>query len=228
MFHIKQRWKDSMGKIKKKKAVIIGAGTYGQVYSKYLSEEYDIEGYFDDDDNLLGKEIDSIPVIGSIFQIDEFINKNKEIAIFVPIGNNKVRVKLLEDFNQLGYNTPSFIHADAKIHNSVIIGKAVYILPASNIMPMTELRDFVMVSMGVNIAHHVIVEKGCFFSQGSNIGASMLLRENAYLGISTTIMTGVKVVGANSLIGAGSVVIRNVEDGVTVVGVPARVIKSNL
>lgn len=39
------------------------------------------------------------------------------------------------------------------------------------------------------------------------------------------LMTGVKIVGKDSLIGAGAVIIRDVEDGATVVGNPGRIIK---
>ena len=41
----------------------------------------------------------------------------------------------------------------------------------------------------------------------------------------STIITGVKNIAENAIIGAGSVVIKDVEEGATVVGVPARRIK---
>lgn len=40
-----------------------------------------------------------------------------------------------------------------------------------------------------------------------------------------TVMTGVKKLGKDCLIGAGSVVIRDVEDNAVVVGNPAKVLK---
>jgi len=206
----------------KKKCVIYGAGTYGQVYAAYLKESYAIVGYIDDDKSIVGKIIDNIPVLGDKEYL--FSKLDKEIAVFVPIGNNNIRVQLLEDLKRHGFNTPSFIHKDTQIHHTVSLGIGVYILPSTSIMPFTTIDDFTMISMGVNIAHHVTIEKGCFFSQGCNIGASIHIEEQAYCGIASTVMTGVEKIGSKSLIGAGAVIIRNVPAGAKVVGNPGRII----
>lgn len=208
----------------KKKTIIIGAGTYGQVYAEYLKEEYEILAFYDDDENIIQSTINNIIVVG---KVKEAFDLDKDTAVFVPIGNNAVRVKILKEFENRGFSIPSFIHPEAIVHDSVSIGKAVYILPGTNIMPLSKIGDYCMISMAVNIAHHTVLEEGCFFSQGTNIGASIHFGNWAYVGIGATVMTGVKKVGENSLIGAGAVIIRDVPDGATVVGNPGRVIKTS-
>lgn len=206
----------------KKNCIVIGAGTYGQVYKEYLQSEYSVIGYYDDDSSLHGLTIDGIEVKGNV---QDAIENETGCAVFVPIGNNNVRVRILKEFERNGYEIPSFIHKDTIIHSSVKIGKAVYILPGTNIMPLTEIGDYTMISMGVNIAHHNVIEEGCFFSQGANIGASMHIYKLAYVGISATLMTGVKTIGNNSLIGAGAVVIKDVPNNAVMAGVPAKILK---
>lgn len=209
----------------REKAIIVGAGTYGQVYAEYLKDDYQIIGFIDDDLSLRDTEINNIKILGDF----EYLLKNidKSVNIFIPIGNNTVRCNLLKKAMQSGFNTPSYIHPTCNIHESVMIGKCVYILPNSNIMPLTQLKDFVLISMGVNIAHHTVIEEGCFFSQGSNIGANIHFEKNVFCGIASTVMTGVNEVGKNSLIGAGAVIIKDVPDGATVVGNPGKIIKIN-
>jgi sugar O-acyltransferase (sialic acid O-acetyltransferase NeuD family) len=204
-------------------AIIIGAGTYGQIYAQYLKNKYNIAGFIDDDESIIGKAICGIEVLGNRYFL--FNNIDINTAIFVPIGNNDIRFELLSILNKKGFKTPSFIHPNTIIHESVQIGNGVYILPGTNIMPCTVLKDYIMVSMGVNIAHHNIIEEGCFFSQGSNIGASVHIQQKAYFGINSTLMTGVKKVGKNTLIGAGAVVIKDVPDNAIMVGVPAKILK---
>ena len=205
---------------------IIGAGTYGEVYMAYLIEAgYNVTAFFDSNSSLWGQKVK-----GVLIYDDEKLLENKEFedkidALFCPIGNNVVRQKVLNYVSYLGYATPNFIHSSVVIHDTVKLGKGVYILPGSIVMPYTEIRDYSMISMGVNLAHHSILDKGCFLSTGVNFGASIYAKENAYVGIGATIMTGIKTLGKNCLVGAGSVVIKDVEDNAVVAGVPAKVIK---
>jgi len=216
-----------MATINMRKCVIVGAGTYGQVYAKYLSKEYDILGYVDDNLELLNQEVHGHLVLGKVevlFQPERFDFANTNV--FVPIGDNLIRTRLLEKIRGFGYRTPSFIHPTVIIDSSVKIDEPVYILPGTNIMPYTTISKDVMISMGVNIAHHTFIKEGCFFSQGTNIGASIVIERLAYIGIAATLMTGVKRIGQNSLVGAGAVVIRDVPDNVVVAGVPAKFLRN--
>ena len=92
-------------------------------------------------------------------------------------------------------------------------------------MPYSVIDDYVMISMGVNIAHHTILSKGVFLSTGNNIGASLLLEDNVYCGMSVTIVTGVKKIGKNSLIGAGAVVLKDVDSNSIMAGIPAKLLR---
>ena len=206
----------------KKICIDIGADTYGQVYKEYLKSEYSVIGYYDDDSSLHGRTIDGIEVKGNV---QDAIENEAGCAVFVPIGNNKVRVRILKEFERNGFVIPSFIHKDTIIHSSVKIGKAVYVLPGTNIMPLTEIGDYNMISVGSNIIHHTILQEGVFVSNGCNVGANILVKKQAYIGMGATIMTGVKVIGVSSMIGAGAVVIKDVPDNAVMAGVPAKILK---
>lgn len=60
--------------------------------------------------------------------------------------------------------------------------------------------------------------------QGYNL-SPVLIRENVWIGARVIILPGVKI-GSNSIIGAGSVVTKNVESNVVVAGNPAKEIKN--
>lgn len=208
----------------KTSCVIIGAGTYGQVYAEYLKEHYTIVGFIDDNIKLINTFVNQIKVIGDFeYLLNEL---DKDIVVFVPIGNNRIRINLINKLLKHDFQLPSFIHLDTNIHHSVKIGDVVYILGGTNIMPLTTIEDFVMISMGVNVAHHVNVGMGCFLSQGVNVGASISFKEAVFAGIGSTIMTGVKSIGKNTLIGAGAVIIKDIPDNAVVVGNPGKIIKT--
>lgn len=208
----------------KKQCIIIGAGTYGQVYLEYLREYYHVIGFVDDDPKLQGLSISGIPVIGDSLSLPHKVDKSTKV--FVPIGNTTARKTLLTKVREYGYTTPNFIHPSVDIHPSSKIGnQGIYILQGAIVMPLTTISDDVMISAGTIISHHTTIASNVFISFGVNIGASIQVADKSYIGIGATIMTGVKSVGKNSLIGAGAVIIHDVPDGATVVGNPGRIIK---
>ncbi len=210
-----------------KNAVIIGAGTQGQVYASYLKEAgVNIIGFIDDNSDLEGQEVIGVPVLGKYKDLftDEF--KNKIQDVYCPIGVNSVRSKYLSTLKKEGYGIPGFLHHTVSIAPDVTIGEAVYMLAGNIVMPHTTIGNYIMINMDSTIAHHVTLEDGVFMSSGVNIGALINVRENAYIGMGVTAMTGVKEIGKETLIGAGTVIIKDVPEYTTVVGNPGRVIKT--
>lgn len=208
------------------RSIIIGAGTYGEVYLACLQEAgVEIVGFLDDDPKYVGTAVCSVPVLGNISML-EFIKEIHDVeAVYCPLGNNKLRVKFLKMAKEYGLKTPSYIHPSVNISPNVTIGEGVYILLGTSIMPHTVIKDYVMISMNVGLAHHNVLEEGVFLSTGCNFGASIHAHKYAYCGIASTIMTGLHELGEDCLIGAGAVVIRDVEPKAVMAGVPAKVIK---
>ncbi len=208
------------------KAVIAGAGTYGAVYHKYLADQgqYDIVAFLDDDTSKIGQTINRLPVISEIRDFRKLREMGVE-AVFCPMGNNRLRLEYLQNCLEEGFQTPGFIHPTVIIPDDTLIGKGVYILPGSIIMPFVDIRDFAMISMGVKVAHHTILREASFLSTGVNMGASIDFGQCAFAGIGSIITTGIKRVGHHATIGAGAVIIRDVEDHAVMVGNPGRVLR---
>ena len=208
------------------RSIIIGAGTYAEVYLAYLQEAgVEVIGFVDDDPKFQGQSVRSIPVLGTILDLAELRKKYNLEAAYCPLGNNKLRAKFLRLAKELGYKTPNYVHPSVIISPNVTIGDGVYILLGTTIMPHTTIKDYVMISMGVHLAHHVVLEEGVFLSTGCNFGASITAHKYAYCGISSTIMTGLHELGEDCLIGAGAVVIKDVPAKAVMAGVPAKILK---
>ena len=209
------------------KSIIIGAGTYGEVYLSYLQEAgIEIVGFLDDNEELRGNTIRNIPVLGGIKLLENLKQTTGVEAVYCPLGNNKLRVQFLEYAQSLGYDTPNYIHPSVTVSPNVQLGtRGVYLLPSTVVMPWCKIADFVMVSVNSVISHHTTIEKGVFLSFGVNLGASITVHQYAYIGIGATIMTGVHEIGEDGLIGAGAVIIKDVPAHAIMAGVPAKLIR---
>ena len=107
--------------------------------------------------------------------------------------------------------------------NRVKFGKNVFInhnaiLSASGGI---EFQDGCMLAPGVRIAtiNHDFNARHRIYTYGK-----VVIKKNAWIGMNVTICPGV-VIGENAVIGAGSVVTKDIPDNAAAVGVPAKVIK---
>ena len=111
------------------KSVIIGAGTYGEVYLAYLQEAgIEIVGFLDDDSKYINQKVCGIPVLGGFDFLACLKDEYGVKAVYCPLGNNKLRVELLNRALSLGYEVPNFIHSTVVLSPNVKIGdKGIYI-----------------------------------------------------------------------------------------------------
>lgn len=87
--------------------------------------------------------------------------------------------------------------------------------------------------LGVVIHERTIIGNDCHIDQNVTIGGTSkkyeipILGNHVYIGAGAKIIGNVKI-GDNVVIGANSVVVKDIPDGSLVVGVPGKVIKTNI
>jgi UDP-3-O-[3-hydroxymyristoyl] glucosamine N-acyltransferase len=73
----------------------------------------------------------------------------------------------------------------------------------------------------VHVAHGVKIGRNCLIVAGAVIGGSCEIGDNVYIGIGAMIKNKIRI-GNNAVIGMGAVVLKDVAEGETVVGNPAK------
>lgn len=90
----------------------------------------------------------------------------------------------------------------------------------------------IVLNLNTTVGHDTFIEDFCAVMPGVNISGNVHLREMVYVGTGATIINGANdrplTVGQSAVVGAGAVVVRDVEPNVTVVGMPARPLSSKL
>lgn len=209
-----------------KKVVILGAGGNSKVVVDVIKkgngqnkEELELIGFLDDDPEK--KECCDLPVLGRTDQIGALC-KQENIFFVNGIGNNVVRKYFYHTYPDVQWI--SVIHPSAVIAEDVIIEDGAMIMPGAIINPGSKIGKLALINTGVIVEHDNEIGAFAHVASGVVTAGNVYVGECAMLGTGSRVIQGIKI-GANSVIGAGACVISDIPEGVTAVGVPARVVK---
>ena len=212
-----------------KDIVVIGAGGVGKETISIIEDinkeklTWNIKGIIDDNKNLWNKKINGYEVLGDL---DYLKTLKKGTNIVVAIANYKVKkyvAKKLKD----RFNFATIIHPKVEIHKSNQIGEGSIIYKGVVMTTNINIGNHVIISPKCGIGHDSIIKDYSSLLWNVNISGCDIVEEGVLIGSGATVIQN-KTIGKGSIIGAGSVVIKDIEEFVTAVGVPAKVIKNNL
>ena len=95
--------------------------------------------------------------------------------------------------------------------------------PGVSINYQTVVEDFVIMNMNCAIGHDCTIGKFSALAPGVNLGGFTILEEAVDMGIGAATKQNI-IVGRDSVIGGQTMLIRNVEPGAKVAGVPGKTI----
>ena len=125
---------------------------------------------------------------------------------------------------RLGLETINIIDKTALISDSVKIGTGNFIGKLAVINIGTVIGDNNMVNSKSLIEHHCTIKNHTRIATATVMNGDVVVEDGAYLG-SMACCIGQQRLGEFSVIGAGAVVLGDIEPYCTAVGVPAKIIK---
>ena len=210
-----------------KKIVIIGARKDGHakvVLEIILAEKkYKVVGFIDDDLYNKNIKIRNIPVVGRTEQLHELKKKYRLYGGIAAIGNNSIRRNLAEKIKTTGLNLINAIHPTVHIDSDVIYGEGNYFGQGVIIITGTKIGNCVNIHTGATIDHDNTIEDGANIGPGSHTAGRVKICRDAFIGTGTSVIPDI-IIGEGTIVGAGSVIIRNIAPFTKVVGNPARII----
>jgi acetyltransferase-like isoleucine patch superfamily enzyme len=156
------------------------------------------------------------------------INNDKQCLVNVKLGND---VKIFNFVNAYGCSIDdgAKIGAFVEIQKGSIIGKNCKISSHSFICEGVHIADNVFVGHNVTFINdnfpRATTDNGLLQTEDDWECIKTFVEEGASIGSGATILGGVRI-GKKSIIGAGSVVVHNVEENTIVAGNPARFIRA--
>jgi sugar O-acyltransferase (sialic acid O-acetyltransferase NeuD family) len=142
----------------------------------------------------------------------------------VAVGDAAIRLKLLDELKRHGFELPAIRHPASVVASDVTIGEGAVIMAGAVINIGARVGRGCIVNTGACIDHDCVLGEGVHVCPGVRLAGEVAVGDRAWIGIGAVVIQQRKI-GRGSMVGAGAVVIRDVEDQVTVVGVPAKILK---
>ena len=210
-----------------KDLVIVGTGGVGKETAlivediNEISQEWNLLGFIDDNKELIGKEINGYKVLGD----REFLNNfDKEVYVVIAIADYCIKEELVKYLTNKNIQYATLIHPSVKINRTISIGKGCIIYQNVIMTVNINIGNHVIISPKCGIGHDSLIEDYVTVLWNVNISGSERIRQGVTLGSGCTIIQGLEI-GRGSFVGAGAVVIRDIDESKTAVGVPTRYVE---
>lgn len=203
--------------------IIFGAGGFGREVLEILKDQnkvfetWDILGFIDDT-LPVGQHVNGFPILGNM---DWFSNNHNNAGCLVAIGDPLIKWKIIEELEKYGVNFVNAIHPSVIMSDSVELGKNVIICAGCILTVNIKIGSHVILNLNSTVGHDVIIEDYCSIMPSVKINGNVLLKKGVYIGSGATIIQHINI-GELSTIGAGAVVVRDIPNGVTAIGIPAK------
>lgn len=149
-----------------------------------------------------------------------------EVAGAVAIGGHggRDRLAIQKMFMSRGICLPNLVHPTASVCNTAILGDGTQVLAQAVVAADSRLGSACIINHHASVDHECVLGNGVHIAPGATLCGCITIGDNVLVGAGAVILPRCKI-GANAVVGAGAVVTRDVADGVTVVGNPAKKIK---
>lgn len=145
---------------------------------------------------------------------------------FVAVGDFRRRRAMIEDVRKHGRALDTLISPRATIGPRTSIGPGSFVGHHAHIGPCTTIGEGCIVNTAAVVEHDCRVGDYSHVSIHAAVAGRTVIGAGAMVGAGATIIDGIRIAD-ESTIGAGAVVVSDIEHAGTYVGVPARIIRSS-
>lgn len=184
------------------------------------ARHWNLLGFADDAPKLQGTIVGGIPVSGTI---DECVARTsgREIWFCCGIGNNAIRKRLAEKLERAGWRAATLIAPTAVVAATAIVGDGTYLGHQCFVGPEARIGRHALINVHASVGHHSVLGDYAQVCPGACVSGLAQIGEGGFVGSNGVLAPGVSI-GRWSVVAAASLAARNLGEGATAIGVPAR------
>jgi sugar O-acyltransferase (sialic acid O-acetyltransferase NeuD family) len=177
-------------------------------------------------DNAISGELCGAPVLGTDAERGRIRATHPGVPMVVTPDAPTLRMKLARLYEVDGWQAATVLSPRAMISVSASIGAGTVVQDAANLSAGVRLGPHVRVNTYANLMHDASVGAFTTIAPNAVLLGKVEVGERVYVGACAVLLPGIRV-GSGAVVGAGAVVTKDVPEGITVAGNPARELRRN-
>ncbi len=202
--------------------IYLGTGEYAfTMYDATLLAgpiDYELAGFCQNlDPKRRGETFEGYPV----YWVEELESLAKTHEAVCPLADGKAKRRFIEQVDGYGMRYASIRSAGSRLSSYATVGPGLHLSWGSVICSHARVGAHVSIMVQVLVSEKVVIGDYVFIAAGTKLGGFVTIGEGSFIGMNSAVRDHVKI-GRYATVGMGSVVTKDVPDGATVVGNPAR------
>jgi sugar O-acyltransferase (sialic acid O-acetyltransferase NeuD family) len=204
---------------------IIGSGHLGQQIAHYAISDNHFDKVVFFDDYTEKKSVNNFEILGTSVEIlNEYEKGNfNELIIGIGYKHIKSRKAFFEKFRNI-VPFATIVHSSCWVDKTANIEQGCVIYPGCVIEPHVNIKSNTIINISCSISHDSVIGSHSFLSPRVSIAGFVKANECCIFGINSTVIDNV-IISDNVQLGAGTVVIKNIDKKGLFVGNPHRFIR---
>ena len=166
--------------------------------------------------------VDDNPALSELLGYEVHRNTGEYDEAIISIGSGEIRKKVTENIKVGRYLTT--IHPSAVVSPRATFGAGTVVMQGAVVQSCARVGEHCIVNTGASVDHDCEIGDFVHVAPHATVLGGVKVGEGSWIGAGAVVKQYITI-GKNCMIGAGAVVLKDVPDGATVVGVPAKEIK---
>jgi sugar O-acyltransferase (sialic acid O-acetyltransferase NeuD family) len=175
-----------------------------------------------------GSRIDGLEVMTDQQLLSRFspaeLNLVSGIGSVWPSDDETPRCRSVQKFTDLGYRFVGVRHPFSWVAPEAHLTETCQIHAGAVIQPGAMVGEFTIINTRASVGHDCVLADYCHIGPGATLSGNVEVGAGSHVGTGCTIIQGIRI-GQRCLIAAGATVVRDVPDGESVRGTPARIFR---
>jgi sugar O-acyltransferase (sialic acid O-acetyltransferase NeuD family) len=194
-----------------KEVLVIGGGGHAKSCIEALAchPDYSVSGI--NDPNISNSPFSHIPLVSG--SLKELFPDYATILLGIGfISNPKPRKDLINEIQNIGFSTPSFVSSTAYLAKNSNIDGGTIVMHQALINTHVDIGCFTIINSKALIEHDVTVGSNCHISTGAIINGASKIGSNTFIGSNAVVANNIEI-GENCIVQAGAFLSHDLKNG---------------